>query len=110
MRQRQRKRETDRETHTHRERERERERERGRDTGRGRSRLHVGSPMWVWIPGPLGSGPEPKADLPPLSHPRRPRSRLFEKGLQAWSGRTEIGRSGFYYYTGVQLRFGSSLC
>ena len=42
---------------------------RGRDTGGGRSRLHIESPMLDSIPGPLGSGPEPKADAPPLSHP-----------------------------------------
>ena len=49
-------------------------RERGRDTGRGRSRLPTGSPMWDSIPGPQTprSGPEPKTDAQPLSHPGVP--------------------------------------
>ena len=42
--------------------------ERGRDTGRGRIRLPVRSLMWDLIPG-LWSGPEPKANAQPLSHP-----------------------------------------
>ena len=45
------------------------EREAGRETGRGRSRLPTGSPMLDSILDPLGSGPEPKADAQPLSHP-----------------------------------------
>ena len=50
-----------------------RDTERGRDIGRRRSRIPVGSPMWDSIPGLCpGSGPEPKADTQPLSHPGVP--------------------------------------
>ena len=40
--------------------------------GRDRSRLHAGSLTWDSIPGPLGSGPETKADAQPLSYPGVP--------------------------------------
>ena len=46
--------------------------ERGRDIGRGRNRLPVGSPMWGLDPRTPGSGPEPKADAQPRSHPDAP--------------------------------------
>ena len=51
--------------------------ERGRDTGRGRSKLPARSPCGTgsWIP---GSGPEPKAEAQPLSHPGVPQHNIFE--------------------------------
>ena len=45
--------------------------ERSRDIGRGRSRL-CWEPDWGLDPRTLGSGPEPKADTQPLSHPGAP--------------------------------------
>ena len=50
---------------------RDTERDTGRDMGRRRSRLPMGSPMRDLIP---GSGPEPKANTGPLSHPGTPGS------------------------------------
>ena len=56
---------------------------RGRDTGRGRSRPHAGSPTWDSIPGPRGSGPEPKVDAQPLRHPGAPE---FNRSLKEIKG------------------------
>ena len=57
-----------------------RDTERGRATGRGRSRLLAGNPMWGPDPWTAGSGPEPKADAQPLSHPGVPSFPLLTKG------------------------------
>ena len=55
-----------------------RHRERGRDPGRGRSRLHEGRPDVGLDPGTPGSGPEPKAEAQPLSHPGVPAQENFK--------------------------------
>ena len=53
------------------------ETQREADTGRGRHRLHVGEPDVGLDTQTPGSGPEPKADAQPLSHPDIPRTRFI---------------------------------